>query len=196
MMAAAELKREHINAAIQRYPLNLDTGFISTIGKLIKNDDNLDGILADIAAYRQTNKVSKIHSKDFITDQVSSWSQAVFITFTFEYEKSIEASNRLFHQFEQALSKATYKNAFRRNKKRCRFFAVSEGSIETVTRQHFHAVFELPTKDSFDVFKETIKILWKHGSVDIRLIDDNKDAVIGYLLKSKTKTSLNLLEHF
>ena len=195
-MTTAELKREHINAAIQRYPLNLDTGFISTIGKLIKNDANLDGILADIAAYRQTNKVSKIHSKDFITDQVNVWGQSVFITFTFEYEKSIEASNRLFHQFEQTLSKAIYKNAFRRNKKRCKFFAVSEGSIETVTRQHFHAVFELPPKDSFEVFSETIKILWNHGSVDLRIIDDNKDAVIGYLLKSKTKTSSNLLEHF
>lgn len=196
MIATAEIKREHIKNAIQRYPLNLDTGFISTIEKLIKNDTNLDGIVADIATYRNSNKVNKIYSKDFITDQVNSWGQAVFITFTFEYEKSIEASNRLFHQFEQALSKAIYKNAFRRNKKRCNFFAVSEGSIETVTRQHFHSVFELPPKDSFDVFSDTVKILWRHGSVDLRLIDDNKDAVIGYLLKSKTKSSSNLLEHF
>jgi hypothetical protein len=195
-MMTAELKREHINAAIQRYPINLDTAFISTVGELIKNNANLDAIIDDIAAYRRNDKVSKIYSKDFIAEQVSSWSQAVFITFTFEYEKSIEASNLLFHQFEQTLSKAIYKNAFRRNKKRCKFFAVSEGSFETVTRQHFHAIFELPPKDSFEVFSETIKILWKHGSVDLRIIDENKDAVITYLLKNRTKTSLNLLEHF
>ena len=189
-------QRDLITKSLRRYPLNQDIRFVEAMESLIVNDVNLDQIQVDINNWWNSNRSFKEHSKDFIFGRVHSWNQSVFVTFTFQFEKSVKVSNSLFTQFETDLSKTIYKNAFKRNNKRCNYFAELEGGPNTSSRIHFHGIFELPKQESFDNFKSLVQENWMHGNVDVISIDKNDtDSYIGYLLKSRSKSSPFLLGH-
>lgn len=164
---------------------------------LINNHSNLDKVLTYIRLHLSSDEVLRKQTKEYITENVIEWSKCAFITFTVKNDVSRTAIKNAFNRFECILSKDSYGNAYTRRNKRCRHFAVYEGDVDSSTRPHYHAIFEVPHYKSLDEFKMDVRNRWTLGNISYTHVY-NSSTLLPYLFKHRTKhiQNFDLLEYF
>ena len=190
-------KRNKILRLLESRLIKNDVNFKKLCISLINKDSNLDKILSYINCYLGSNAVLRAETKRFIIENVIGWSKCVFITFTVKNEMSRTAIKNEFNRFECILSKDSYGNAYTRRNKRCRHFAVYEGDVDSSTRPHYHAIFEVPHYKSLNEFKMDVRDRWTLGNIDYKHVY-NSGTLLPYLFKHRTKhiQNFDLLEYF
>ena len=112
----------------------------------------------------------------------------IFATLTFKYETAPNLAGNAFETLRHRLSKAIYKNAYRRRGKLLDQFSVIEGD-NIANRVHIHAAFKVPDQITSTEFASQIADQWKLGGFNWRNVSaDDANETVGYLLKSRSKT--------
>ena len=194
---ANQRKCEKIIQMLDHRLIKNDFAFKDLCFSLINNSSNLDKILADINLYLQSKTVLKAETINFVADKCSSWGQCASILLTFKYDMSNAAVKAEFNRFNCVLSGDVYGKSYKRYGKRCKYFAVQEGSFESSIRFHYHCIFKLPEHLDQDQFKLEVNRIWTHGKVfykPARNLIILKPLLVRYLCKSRTK--ITDYEHF
>ena len=197
---ANQRKCEKIIRMLDHRLIKNDFAFKDLCFSLINNSSNLDKILADINLYLQSKTVLKAETINFVADNVCSWGACSSILLTVKYDMSDAAVTAAFKRFHCLLSGDVFGKSYKRYGKRCKYFAVQEGSFESSIRSHYHCIFKLPEHLDQDQFKLEVNRVWTHGKVFYKPahnLTNLKPLLVRYLCKSRTKiTDYDYLEYF